>query len=460
MAVFYIYSAISIIICLYFVKKYRPAYPVVAFVVSLFVFLSDVGNIDGVKISIGGAFDLQPLRIIFLFSGIFLIIDPLLSQYRKKKEVELKIRVVPTYERFMIAYLLFTICSFLINYSVFETIELITSITAIASFVLVYFAVKRAGDRGFVLAFKNSLFAAAALSSLVALFQFVGDQSFFRVNPEYGRGAFGGLIRSTGVYRDDYIHAYVVFSALVWLFFSMNNSYKKYALMSLYLIGIFVGFMRMGYVVTAFFFVHAILYASTASNKLKILIVSLSLVLGVFMGFGILGSGILESDAAQERMMDEGTMEYRFQLYKEGVRASFDSMKSILFGYGSVGSPAYYEAMYIATGGKELWATGEAGSWHNLLVEILFFNGLPTALLFLIFLIFLAKYYRKASLFYNDSIYYIPFYILLGYMFANLTLDLGLENPFATILAITSALAINTRTWQVQFGKANELYSV
>ena len=414
---------------------------------------------DGIKISLG-AFDLQPLRILFLLSLTFLIADPLIKQYKKSSFNKSKLIVNPSYERYLLIYVFLVLISYIINAQLFTSSELVAAITTALSFPLIYFTVKRATDDGFIEAFKNALFWVAGISSIVAIYQFVGDQNFFRVDTDFSRTAFGGFTRSTGVFRDDYIHAYVVFTALVWSFFSLENGTKKYILMGLFLIGIFVGFMRMGYVVTAFFMVHAILFATSASKKLKVLIVSLSSIAAVLLVFAVFTSGVLESKMAQDRMMDGDTMELRFKLYQEGVTASFSELQGMLFGYGNTKSSTYYDSMYKATGGQTSWALGEVGSWHNLLVEILFFNGLPALVFFLLFIVNFLKYFFSLSRSYNSYYYYVPAYILTGYIIANLTLDLGLENPFATILAISAGLAVGKRTDQLQTKEVHDLEAV
>jgi hypothetical protein len=459
MAQFYIYLGIAFLITFFLIKKAKPTHTVISFVICYWLFVGDVANMDGVKISLG-AFDLQPLRILFLLSTAFLIFYPLLNQYKKTGLYQLLIKVSPVYEKYLLVYIILVIISLFVNSSLFTASEFVAIFTTVLSFPLIYFMVKRAADEGFVEAFRNALFCVAAISSLVAIYQFVGDQSFFRVNPEFHRTAFGGFIRSTGVFRDDYIHAYVVFSALVWAGFSISEGPKKYLLIALFLIGIFVGFMRMGYVVTAFFVVHAILFASNVSKKLKVLIVSLGSIAGVILIFGVLGSGILESDVAQERMMDEDTMTLRFSLYEQGIKASFGDIHGMLFGYGSPNSPQYYESMYKATGGHLGWANGEVGSWHNLLVEILFFNGLPALIFFLMFIIFYLKYFFRLAVYYPDYHYRVSTYLLSGYIIANLTLDLGLENPFAIIMGISAALAVGKRKIQLQKEEIHDLEAV
>jgi hypothetical protein len=216
----------------------------------------------------------------------------------------------------------------------------------------------------------------------------------------------------------------------------------------------------MGYVVTAFFIMHATLFASTASKKFKILIVSLSSIAGVILVFGVLGSGVMESDVAQERMMDEGTMELRFSLYEHGIKASFSDIQGILFGYGSTNSSMYFDTMYKATDGHLGWANGEVGSWHNLLVEILFFKGLPALVFFVLFIFYFLKYFLRLAKYYPVYYYRVPAYILIGYVIANLTLDLGLENPFATIMGVSAALAIGKRQIQLQKEEIHDLKAV
>ncbi|WP_277479236.1 O-antigen ligase family protein [Catalinimonas alkaloidigena] len=413
---------------------------------------------EGLKISVGGAFDLQPLRVLFLFSVVFLIVDPFIKQY-KKKIAESEYRVQPRYETYVIAFTVLSCISYTI-YSRSDPAKLFVAITTVGAFVVIYFAVKRGADEGMKQAVKLSLVSVAVISTLVAIYQLVGDQSFFRVYPDYSRSAFGGLLRSTGVFRDDYIHSYVVFCALVWISFTDFTGIKKRILSTLFLIGIFIAFMRMGYVVTAFFVAHAIIYASNVNLKLKVLVITLSAIIGVFAIFLILGSGVMESSVAQERMMDEGTMELRFELYQKAIEVSFSDIHGIIFGYGGTESPVYYNAMYEVTG-NQAWALGERGGWHNLFLEVLFFNGLPAVIFLLIFLIAFPKYYLHLKNITGNAEYYIPFYLGIGYIIANLTLGLGLETNFGIIIAISAAIMLKNRENQIKLENsyANKNYA-
>ncbi|WKN30494.1 hypothetical protein PZB74_16130 [Porifericola rhodea] len=409
------------------------------------------------KIRIGGAFDLQPLRILFLFTAAFLVISPFIEQYKKDRGQDIKIQT--NYEKYLIAYILTASAVYIYHFAGSDINKLILVLTTLPTFVLVYFMLKKTGDQGMKDAFKLSLISVAVISSLVAIVQFVGDQSFFRVNPDYDRPAFAGLLRSTGVFRDDYLHSYVVFTALVWVAFSDFKTWKKNALMGLFFLSIFLAFMRMGYVVAAIFAVHAVIYASNATFKLKVLVVTLAAIFGVFSIFAVISSGILESSVAQERMMDEGTMELRFALFEKAIQVSFSDIQGLLLGYGGPESEVYYNAIFEVTG-SQTWAMGNKGGWHNLFIEIMFYTGLPTLILFAIFLVGIGKYYHRIAKSTSHFEYYIPFYITIGYFVANLTLGLGLETNFAIILSISAAILINQRKTQLQETQVHDLTKV
>ncbi|MEK6481257.1 O-antigen ligase family protein [Catalinimonas sp. 4WD22] len=444
---FYIYIVSSVILVFYFIRKAKPEYPILTFLICLWIFNGDVANMEGLKVSVGGAFDLQPLRVLFLFSVAFLIIDPFIKQYKKRSN-HTEFRVQPRYEAYLIAFTIVSAISFII-YTASNPAKLFVALTTVSSFLVIYFAVKRGADEGMKKVVKNSLVSVAVISCLIAVYQLVGDQSFFRVNPDYGRTAFGGLLRSTGVFRDDYIHSYVVFTALVWVSFTDFYGIKKRILGGIFLVGILVAFMRMGYVVTAFFVAHAIIYASNVNLKLKVLVITFSVIISVFALFLVLSSGVMESSVAQERMMDEGTMELRYELYQKGLEVSFSDINGLIFGYGGTESPTYYKAMYDVTGNQS-WALGERGGWHNLFLEVLFFNGLPALIFLCLFLYSITQYYLRLNKITEHEEYYIPFYLVVGYLIANLTLGLGLETNFGIIIAISSAIMLKKRESQIK----------
>lgn len=448
---FYVYIAFSFFVVLYLVRKHKPKYGLVTFLLCFWIFYDDVGNKAEFKISLPG-FDLQPMRVLFLFCLVFLFTKPFIDKYRRRNKDLLQVK--PKYESLLIVFILIVVVSLAVNYGYLGPVNFYLEISVITRFLVIYLTVRAIADEGVYLTVRDTIIVVCVVSSLVAFAQYA-DQSFFRVNPNYARSAFAGLIRSTGVFRDDYLHSYVVFTGLIWVYFAVTPGTKKNLLIGLFLTSIFIAFMRMGYIVTALALGHAFYFKTQASSKIKILVTTVSVMMFVFAAFWVLTSGILDSSVAQERMLDEGTMDLRYKIWEKGLEESVSSTKAFLFGHGSKENPAYGEAIYEVTR-SDLWASGEKGGWHNLYIQFLYFNGFPAMIAFAIFIVNFARYFYVLEKRTANEFYLIPFYCIAGFAFANLTLSLTLHTNFAIILSITSALAVWVREKEVNQQKKYE----
>lgn len=442
---FYIYIVFAFLVALYLVRKHRPKYSIVTFLLCFWIFIDDVGNKTEFKLSLPG-FDLQPMRILFLFCLGFLISKPFVDRYRSSKKFSL-ISVKPNYETYLSVFIIIAGLSNVVNFNLLGPVDFYIELSIFLRFYVVYFTVRTIADEAVLKTVKDTLIVVCVVSCIVAFLQ-LADQSFFRVYELYARSAFGGLIRSTGVFRDDYIHSYVVFVGLVWVYFTEPAGIKRSALIGLFLAGIFVAFMRMGYVVTALMLWHAFYFKTRSSNQLKILITSASMMALVAVGFWTLTSGVLDSSVAQDRMLDEGTMELRFKLYGKAIEEVTKSTKGFFFGYGNKDNPQYADAIYDVTR-SELWASGEKGGWHNLFISLLYFNGFPTMVAFVAFLITFTRYFYTLEKRTGNYFYLIPFYCAIGYIVANLTLALSISSIFGILMGISAAIAVWIREKEV-----------
>lgn len=445
----YVYLVVSLGITIYLLQKHQPKSTLIAFLVGFWIFVSDMANTPEFIIKIPGApFELQPLRTLLLICLGFLVIKSILDNYRKKSPNSNTIQSVrPNYETYLELYILFTLVSYVVHYGLLGPAEFVIAITTVLVFYVVYVTVKKTADPGMIRVIRDAIIAVAVISSLVAIYQLLIDGSFLRVYPEFRRPAFGGLLRSTGVFRDDYMHAYAVIVGLIWTMFTMPDGVKKILVIGVLLIGILFAFMRMGYVVTFVVLGHYFYFMYQGNAKLKILLAVVGVIVMV-VGVGwVITSGVLESSVAQERMLDEGTAEIRGELYVQAVKSSIKSTKSILFGYGSIASTEYYDAMYNVTQSLK-WATGERGGWHNLYLEILFFNGVGAAIVFIVFLFLATRYFYKIGVRENRTLL-IPFYCILSFILANLSLALPIYSNFGMLVGITFALALSQRKDQI-----------
>ncbi len=449
MVVKYIYLVLSLGITVYLLHKHRPKSMLISFLVCFWIFVSDVANTSEFIIKIPGApFELQPLRTLLLSCLGFLFIKAVADNYRTKSASSGEIASVrPRYEFYLEAYIILLLVVYVVHYSLLGTAEFIIAVSAVLAFYVVYVTVKKMADPAMVRVIRDAIIIVAVISSLVAVVQLLADSSFLRVNVDFRRPAFGGLLRSTGVFRDDYVHAYVVIVGMIWAILTLPDNFKKLVIIGIMLIGILFGFMRMGYVVAFVVLVHYFFFMYRGNAKLKVLLVTVSVIVGVMGMSWVITSGVMESSVAQERMLDEGTAEIRGRLYMQAMASSAKSIKSFMFGYGTLDHPEYFDAMMKVTGARR-WATGEVGGWHNLYLETLFFHGIVAAVLFILLLFSATHYFYKLGT-KEDKTMLIPFYCLLSFILANLSLALPIYSNFGIIIGITCALALSQRKEQV-----------
>ena len=441
----YVYLILSLGITVYLIRKHRPQQPLVSLLVCLWIFVSDLANTPEFIIKIPGVpFELQPLRTLLLSFLGFLFLKSILDKYRRKslpKETITSVR--PRYEMYLEAFVVILLVSYVVHYSLLGTAEFVVMVSAVLSFYVIYVTVKKTADPAMVRVIRDAVIVVAIVSSLVAIIQLLVDGSFLRVHADFSRPAFGGLLRSTGVFRDDYMHAYVVITGLIWALFTINNGIRKTVIIGIMLVGILFGFMRMGYVVTFVVLAHYFYFMYRGNAQLKVMLGAVSVILAVIAVGWVVTSGVMNSSVAQERMMDEGTAEIRGQLYQQAVESSVKSTKSFLFGYGTMKHPEYYDAMYNVTGSYR-WATGEVGGWHNLYLDTLFFHGIVAMVMLVIFLYLATTYFYKLGV-REERTLLIPFYCLLSFIIANLSLALPIYSNFGVIVGITCALALSQR---------------
>ncbi len=441
----YVYLFLSLGITIYLLRKHRPHHTLVSLMVCFWIFVSDLANTPEFIIKIPGApFELQPLRTLLLTFLGFLFIKRVLDKYRKGKQSDEAITSVkPSYEAYLEAYVVILLIVYVVHYSLLGPAEFVVLVSAVLSFYVIYVTVKKTADPAMIRMIRDAVILVAVISSLVAVVQLLVDSSFLRVNPTFSRPAFGGVLRSTGVFRDDYMHAYVVIVGLIWALFTVNNGIKKVVIISIMLIGILFGFMRMGYVVIFVVLTHYFYFMYRGNPQLKILLVVASVILAVVSIGWVVTSGIMESTVAQERMLDEGTAEIRGKLYGQAIESSIKSFSSFLIGYGTSEHPEYYEAMFKVTQSNR-WATGEAGGWHNLYLETLFFHGIIATVVLIIFLLLATAYFYKLGVREEETML-IPFYCLLSFVIANLSLSLPVYSNFGILIGITCAVALSQR---------------
>jgi hypothetical protein len=278
--------------------------------------------------------------------------------------------------------------------------------------------------------FGRAILLVAAVSSLVAIVQFFVNPYFLRIGGELP--AFGGKLRSNGVFYAEYLHSYVCVMALIITLLAVQPGKIKSGLIAFYLIGILLSFHRMSWIVTGLVFIlYFVLYQRQSFKKVVVwvpLIISILLffsleifpVVDTIQGSSLYKSRLSQNSLDSREKISEMALKYIDEIF--------------LMGAGSTKSGVYYYAMMNAVEDRD-WALGLRGGFHNIYVYNLFFYGMPLALLFVIMLLSMFRYFIR-MIFEEKYFSFFPLFFLLMFVIMNLTNCFPLEYDFGFYFAM------------------------
>jgi hypothetical protein len=418
MTVFIIYIIFSIAAAGYIVNRTKPEFSLFTFMLILWILTFPVMQLDQFIIKIPGLpFEFQFERIIFLvfFSWIIISLSFKKVQYSQHS---------PLYEKLFLALLAICIISNIFNFEILQTRQFILNFSRLLTILSIYLTVKYTADYGMFKAIYKALILVCCISCLVAFYQYTVDFSFFRTG--FLRSAFENKYRATGIFQSEYYQSYFLICGILWTLHFLENKKIKFFLTALFISGVILTFHRMSWIILIASL--GLYYIRSSKISFTPVIFSILTISAIsFLSYTIISDRFRElsqNKIVKERLMDN-TISGRMQQYNM-VLKNFD--KHILFGFGNEKNEIYYRAMMLV-GGKS-WATGKSGTIHNGFLYILFFNGLPAALLFFLFLVVSLKYYNRLI---NEDFFHIIVSLIIFIYFAS-----NLTNSFE----ITSELGI------------------
>ncbi len=383
--------------------------------------------------------DLQPGRIMLL---VLLAYAVLVRLFPSGEQIP-KTRMSFEKWLFLYAALFFIVLFYHFLGRVLPSREFIRLGEGLLRVLVIYVLLKRYADQTHLRVLFYSAIILAVVTSLVAVVQFAVDPWFLRVGDT--RLAFGGHLRSNGVFWSEYMHSYFLVLALVLVIVFVKRAGTKILLSSLFVLGILLSFHRMSWAVTG---VVGCLYLILARRQPVWKLVTVTAVL-LFLFYGMFSeffpmARTVESSAVFQERLSSNTMSSRFK-YFGMVIDQFD--KIFIWGAGSKTSSLYYYGM-LSTGIVDRdWALGRKGSIHNLYLEILFLYGLPVAAAFCAALVailhyFIIRFRRGAS----SALLAILFFTM--FILMNLTNAFPLDGQFgvtvALVLGCNAALRVQT----------------
>lgn len=111
-----------------------------------------------------------------------------------------------------------------------------------------------------------------------------------------------------------------------------------------------------------------------------------------------------------------------------------------LIGFGSRKSEVYYYGMLEAGAGKRV-TMGERGGIHNGYLSIMFYNGIPSLILYLLFNFLIFLYFWRLARF-KHIFYFIPLFVLIMNILSNLTNGFPLSSDLGLLLAVFLGIGV------------------
>ena len=297
--------------------------------------------------------------------------------------------------------------SVLVNVEFSEGLKII--IDAVA-FLIILFALRLMADRPSYDVIGKSFIIGGVISSIVSLVQLTIQPFFLRIGDT--RPAFGGLLRSNGIFSTEYYNSYFLIIAVAWTLVTVKNNFLKSGLVILFSMGVISSFQRMSWIILILVLVtYFIFIRKLAIDKLVLMGISIAtLVLSLSIFYY---QDIMNSSLVKDRLTDsvDGRKGY-YGMVIDNIG------KKPWLGYGDLKNEVYYTNLLRITGDRDR-ATAKTGSLHSGYFSSLYEYGIPAFISFTLFVLLSVIYYAKA--FKNNPYYVIPFLVGIIFMIGNLT---------------------------------------
>ncbi|TMM58226.1 O-antigen ligase family protein [Maribacter algarum] len=421
---FYIYFVFALLVASYLIFKSNSKHKVELFFISFYLLTGNLNNLLILKIPGLSLFEIQPIRLIYLLLGFLLLRKTFFS--KNGQGISFK-NTLPWYELALIGFLIFQTLSIVVN--IFPTgLKVILDGFA---FLIIIKGVGIMKDKASYALIGKSIIICAVITSIVAIIQLVIDPFFMRIGS--ARDAFGDVLRSNGIFSQEYHHSYYLIIAIAWVLTTVKKEVYKILLVTLFSFGVITSFMRMSWLVLALVLVTYFVYVrKTAIEKLMVLGLSM-LALGLSVSI-FYYQDIMNSALVKERLSDDidGRKGYYTMVFN-------NYQKKPILGYGDRNNEVYYTGMLSITRNRDR-AEGTVGGIHNGFLAVLFYYGIPALIFFTLFtvlsVVFHSQYIRM------DDYFVIPFLSGIIFLVGNLTNSLVLLSDPGIIYAIHIGIGI------------------
>ena len=433
---YYIYFIIAALIAFYLVVRSNSKYKLELFFLSFYLLTGNINRILTFKLPGFGLLEIQPLRFVYLLLLFFIIRKTLLS--RRKNEFSLK-RKTPWFLLALFSYIFFLIISVVVNVQTIGTAELLESVIDSLAFLIIMMSLALMADKSTYDIIGKTIIIGAVLTSVISIFQLTVDPYFLRIGDN--RAAFGGLLRSNGIFDTEYFNSYYLIIAMAWTLTTIRKAYLKIILVTLFAIGVLSSFQRMSWIIMALVLLTYLVYIEKVAIE-KMILLGLT-GLAIITSISILYfQDIKNSSLVRDRLSSDidGRVGYYSMVFN-------NIGEKPLFGYGSLKNEVYYTNMLQITQDRDR-ASAETGDIHSGYFSALFLYGIPAFLSFTSFVVLSVIYYARA---YRKNIYFIiPFLVSIIYMIGNLTNTFLFLKYIAVLYALHIGIGLGVNRIQEQ----------
>jgi hypothetical protein len=419
-----VFAIISAVVLTYTgTKRYR----VLTFLLSLWILGGSIIHLENYNLPLqllGGGIPYKRLVFLVFISYLAIFI------YLKPRIAGSLVRL--PYEKFLFVF--FIVFSLIIAYHYFSgtlgTRDFIDLVEGILFVFVTYLVLKHILTIEILQILGRSLLLVGIISSLVASVQFFGNPWFLRIGGDLP--AFGGKLRSNGIFYAEYLHSYVCIMAMMVALLGLKVGKLRNGIIGLLFLGIVLSFHRMSWIVTIVVMtLYIILYRREGFRKMIVwapLLISVVLFLTLEV-FQVVDK-IQESSFYKGRL-SQNSLDSREKISEMALR----HIDEIFFvGAGSSKSGVYYYAMMNAVEDRD-WAMGLRGGFHNIYVYSLFFYGVPFAIVFIVMIGSSIRYFIL-SFVQGEWFSLFPFLFLIMFVIMNITNCFPLEYDFGFYFAL------------------------
>ncbi|MGB5419011.1 O-antigen ligase family protein [Algibacter sp.] len=420
---FYVFFILAALASLYLVIKSKSRYKFEIFFLTFYLLTGNTNSLLTLKIPGFSLFEIQPERFLFFVFSYLILRKSLFAKTKFSIYINGK---TPWFMVALFGFIISLIVSQIVNISHVGIGPVLKNILDALNFLVIIIAIQLMADKASYDLVGKTIIIGAIVSTIISLIQLTIDPYFLRIGDN--RLAFGGVLRSNGIFSTEYFNSYYLIIAISWALITIKNNLLKIGLVCFFSLGVISSFQRMSWIILILVILTYLIYIKKMAIE-KLLLAGLTS-LAILLSLSIFYyQDIMNSSLVKERLSEsvDGRKGY-YSMVLDNIG------KKPIFGYGDLKNEVYYINLLRITGDRDR-ATATTGDLHSGYFSSLFLYGIPACTFFILFVVLAVFYYSKSI---NENLYFvIPFLVAIIYMVGNLT------NTFLFFKHITFLFAVH-----------------